>query len=99
MMANKPLMKIEKDLANNRLTITRAFKAEVTLVWRAWTESELLDQWWAPEPWRTETKYLNFSEGGHWIYAMVGPDNTRHFSRVDFIKIDPYSSFKSKDCF
>lgn len=32
------------------LTLTRTFDAPVHLVWRAWTEPKLLDQWWAPRP-------------------------------------------------
>ena len=49
---------VVKDLANKKMTITRYFDAEVELVWLAWTEHELLDQWWAPKPWRAETKTL-----------------------------------------
>ena len=45
-----------KDLPNNRLIVVRDFDAPVDLVWRAWTESELLDLWWAPKPWRAQTK-------------------------------------------
>ena len=48
-------MQIDKDLDNKKMTITRGFDAPVADVWRAWTESELLDQWWAPKPWKAET--------------------------------------------
>jgi uncharacterized protein YndB with AHSA1/START domain len=43
-------MQIDKDLDNKKMTITRGFNAPVADVWRAWTKSELLDQWWAPKP-------------------------------------------------
>jgi PhnB protein len=90
---------VVKDLANKKITITRYFEAEPELVWLTWTEPELLDQWWAPRPWQTETKTMNFKKGGHWLYSMVGPNNERHWARVDFEKIDPQKSFETTDYF
>jgi len=90
---------VVKDLANKKMTITRYFDAEVELVWLAWTEHELLDQWWAPKPWRAETKTMDFREGGHWLYAMVGPNNERHWAKVDFGKIAFQKSFEADDYF
>jgi len=98
-MTTKNKMQMVKDLPNKKITVTRQFDAAPDLVWRAWTEKELLDQWWAPKPWRAETKTMNFTEGGHWLYAMVGPDNTKHWSKVDFIKISPEKSFEAIDSF
>lgn len=69
-----------KDLQNKKLNVVRAFDAPLDLVWRAWTESEMLDQWWAPKPYRAETKEMDFREGGRWIYQMVGPEHTEHSS-------------------
>ncbi len=71
-------LQIVKDLPKRKITVTRHFDASPELVWRAWTESELLDQWWAPQPWKAETKFLSFKVGGYWLYAMVGPDNSKH---------------------
>ena len=86
-MANNPL-EIVKDVTNKKITVTRSFDATQEQVWQAWTEQEYLDQWWAPNPWKAETKSIEFKEGGRWLYAMVGPDNSRHWARVDFLKID-----------
>lgn len=43
-------LEVVKDPAAKKITVTRRFKAPVAEVWRAWTESSLLDQWWAPKP-------------------------------------------------
>jgi len=40
----------EKDLANKNILADRVFDAPVELVWRAWTEKEIFDQWWEPKP-------------------------------------------------
>jgi uncharacterized protein YndB with AHSA1/START domain len=45
-----------KDLQNKKLTVVREFDAPLERVWEAWTKSEILDQWWAPKPYKTETK-------------------------------------------
>lgn len=92
-------IQVKKDLQAKTIQIIRSFKAPLTKVWRAFTEQDILDQWWGPQPWKAETKYMNFSVGGHWIYAMVGPNNEKHWSRADFIAIDPMKSFKGKDGF
>jgi PhnB protein len=98
-MANNPASQFVKDLTNKKMTITRHFDAEVALVWLTWTEQELLDQWWAPKPWRAETKSLNFGEGGQWLYAMIGPNNERHWSGAIFSRIEFQKSFESTSFF
>jgi PhnB protein len=90
---------IAKDLPNKKITVTRKFDALPELVWRAWTESELLDQWWAPQPWKAETKKMDFRDGGHWLYAMVGPDGSKHWSKVEYHNIHLHKSFQATDCF
>lgn len=79
--------------------IKREFDANVELVWQAWTTAELLDQWWGPNPWRAETKTMDFSEGGSWLYAMVGPEGDKHWSKVNYLTIIPKKSITAKDGF
>jgi uncharacterized protein YndB with AHSA1/START domain len=68
-------------------------------VWNSWTRSEVLDRWWAPKPWKAETKKFEFRPGGTWQYAMVGPNNEKHWGRFDYTKIDPAKSFDGTDAF
>ena len=91
--------KLTKDLANKKLHVTRDFNAPIELVWKAWTTSEILDQWWAPKPWRAITKSMEFSVGGMWLYCMTGPQGEQHWSRVDFTSINPMKSFANKTTF
>jgi len=84
-----------KDLANKKLHVTREFAAPADKVWKAWTESELLDKWWAPKPWKAETKTMDFRLGGKWLYSMVSPEGERHWSNVDFLAIKPKQSFST----
>jgi len=98
-MENKNQAQIVKDLPNKKVTITRNFNGPVDQVWKAWTDSKLLDLWWGPEPWRAETKSFEFKEGGHWLYAMVGPNGDRHWAKVIYKKIDANKSLQSSDVF
>lgn len=85
--------------ADKTIHVTRSFNAPVDLVWAAWTEAEILDQWWAPKPWKTETRSLHFQEGGRWHYCMVGPEGERHWCLFDYQKIEQGKSFSGLDAF
>lgn len=84
---------------NKTIQITREFDANLGLVWQAWTTPALLDQWWGPQPWRAETKTMDFREGGFWLYAMVSPEGEKHWSKANFISIVKEKSFSSKGGF
>src|SRR5512144_1276753 len=88
-----------KDLENRKLTVSREFDAPVELVWKAWTEKDLLDQWWAPKPWKANTRSMDFSEGGSWLYSMDGPDGSSALCRVNYKTISPNRSFTAEDTF
>ena len=98
-MVTKQQLEIIKDLPNKQLLITRDFDAERNEVWRAWTEPELLDQWWAPQPYKAVTRSMDFRVGGYWLYYMQGPEGDRHNCKVDFTRIDPKDRFDTMDYF
>ncbi|WP_257867923.1 SRPBCC domain-containing protein [Flavobacterium sp. J372] len=82
-MKNDLLFDFNVNKENKTIIITREFAAGVALVWKAWTTPELLDQWWGPQPWRAETKSMDFTEGGYWLYAMVGPRGPKALRQVN----------------
>jgi len=88
---------VNKD--DNTIHVQREFAADLDLVWDAWTKPELLDQWWAPKPYQTRTKKMDFREGGYWLYAMVSPENVEHWCKADYKKIDVKKSFSGLDAF
>ena len=83
----------------NSIHLTREFNANLQHVWQAWTDPELLDQWWAPKPYHIETKSLNFKEGGRWLYAMVGPKNEKDWCKAEYKRIKPLKSITWLDAF
>ena len=87
------------DKNKNTITIKCEFRASRQLVWDAYTKSELLDQWFAPKPLTTKTKSMDFREGGYWLYAMVDPNGTEYWGRLDYTKIQPIDYFAALDGF
>jgi uncharacterized protein YndB with AHSA1/START domain len=89
------MISISKDIAKKTMYVVREFNAPRQKVWSAWTESDKLDRWWGPKPWHVETKTMDFKNGGHWLYAMIGPEGETHWSICNFQAIDAPNSFKS----
>jgi PhnB protein len=88
------------DKENKKVKVKRSFNARLPLVWQAWTDPEILDQWWAPHPWKSETLTMDFREGGKWFYAMRSPDNTEtHYCLANFRTIIREELFTSDDAF
>ena len=90
---------ITKDPAGNKLHVTRKFDAPRDQVWNAWTQSDLLDQWWAPKPWKARTKSMNFNQDGTWLYCMEGPEGENPWCRADFETIAAPESYTGTDAF
>ena len=82
------------DKSTKSVFITREFDAELPLVWDAFTKPEILDQWWAPKPWTSKTKFMNFKEGGRRFYAMVSPEGHESWQIQDYTSISPKTNFK-----
>ena len=87
------------DKPSKTVYITKEFDAELSLVWDAYTKQEILDQWWAPKPWRSKTKVMNFEVGGRRFYAMVSPEGQERWSVQKYTSITPKSNFKFLNAF
>ena len=97
-MNNQP-MDFIVDKETKTVTITKELDAGLTLVWDAYTKPELLDQWWAPKPWASRTKAMDFKVGGRRFYAMVGPEGNERWAVQKYTSITPKSNFKIFNAF
>lgn len=93
------LFEFTVDKKNNTINVKREFAANLDLVWEAWTNPEILDQWWAPKPYVTKTRLMNFKVGGYWLYAMISPEGETHWCRADYQQIHEHKSFSGLDAF
>ena len=87
------------DKATKTVLITEEFQAELSLVWDAYTKQEILDQWWAPKPYMSRTKVMEFREGGRRFYAMVSPEGEERWAVQKYTSITPKSNFQFFNAF
>lgn len=85
--------------ATKTVNITREFAANINLVWDAFTKKKILDQWVAPKPWSSKTKYMDFKVGGKRFYAMVSPEGLERWSVQQYTSISPKTNFKYLNAF
>lgn len=88
-----------ENIADNELLVERNFDARVNEVWKAWTEPEFLDQWWAPHPYKAITQSMDFREGGQWRYHMLGPEGDKHWCMMNYFTIELLKRFTCDDLF
>ena len=80
------------DNADSRdLVITRTLRAPRQALWRAWSEPELLKQWWCPRPWTTEVRAFDLRAGGAFHTFMQGPDGGTSDNPGSFLEVVPQS--------
>ncbi|MCU1550121.1 MAG: hypothetical protein JWR36_681 [Glaciihabitans sp.] len=74
------------------LYVTRAFTAPRALVWRFFTEPELVATWFGPDSFHVpvETISINLEVGGNWNLSMVDDDTGEAFPiRGTITQCDP----------
>ena len=87
------------DKPTKTVFINREFDADLSLVWDAFTKQEILDQWWAPKPFASKTKIMDFKVGGRRFYAMVSPEGQERWSLQKYTSISPKTNFKFLSAF
>lgn len=84
-----------QNLDKRQLVANRVFEAPSDMVWKAWTEPELLDKWWAPKSFKAITSEFSLATGGHWFYSMNGPEGEQTWVWVDFESVNPQNDFSA----
>jgi uncharacterized protein YndB with AHSA1/START domain len=98
-MNNNLLFDFTVDKAAKKVFIIREFDADLSLVWDAFTKAEILDQWVAPKPFVSKTKFMDFKVGGRRFYAMVSPEGHQRWALQRYTSISPKTNFKMTNAF
>jgi uncharacterized protein YndB with AHSA1/START domain len=96
---NNLLFDFTVDKSKKTVLINREFDAELSLVWDAFTKKEILDQWWAPKPYASKTKVMDFKVGGKRFFAMVSPEGQERWLIQKYTSISPKTNFKLFNAF
>ena len=86
-------------LADRELVLTRLIDASREKLYRAWTEPELLKQWFAPSPWTTPKAELDVRPGGANLIVMRGPDGNEFPNRGVYLEVVPNQRLVFTDAF
>jgi uncharacterized protein YndB with AHSA1/START domain len=81
------------------LTLGRILDAPRAAVWRAWTEPELLKQWFCPAPWTVARAELDVRPGGASLIVMQGPEGQEMPNPGVYLEVVPHERLVFTDAF
>jgi uncharacterized protein YndB with AHSA1/START domain len=67
-------------------------------VWRAWTEPDLLKQWFTPKPVVTKEAVIELKPGGRFYALMVMPDGTEYPNEGCVLLVEPKRRLIFTEC-
>src|SRR3954462_4162885 len=73
--------------ADRELVLTRLIDAPREKLFRCWTESELIKQWFAPLPYTTPHAEMDVRPGGSSLIVMRGPDGNEFPNRGVYLEV------------
>ena len=77
-------------MKNHVLSITRTFKnVPPERVYMAWTDPDLVAQWYGPEGFTNTIHEMSVNVGGSYRITMQSPDGNKHSLRGRFIELNP----------
>jgi uncharacterized protein YndB with AHSA1/START domain len=79
----------ENEQSDLTLSIARHLAAPRAIVWRCWTEGELLKQWYCPKPWQVTVADIDPRPGGRANVTMEGPAGERHENPGCYLEVTP----------
>lgn len=71
------------------LVLERTIAVAPERVWAAWTEPELLMQWFTPAPWKTVAAELDVRPGGRSLITMESPEGERYPNAGCYLHVEP----------
>ena len=71
------------------LVLERTVPVAPDRVWAAWTEPDLVVQWFTPAPWKTVAADLDVRPGGRCITTMESPEGEQYPNAGCYLEVDP----------
>ena len=75
---------------DTQILMVREFDAPAALVWRAYTEPELVSRWWPGKRGTMQSCEIDFRVGGSWRYVMVADGDFEVAFHGEYREIDPF---------
>jgi uncharacterized protein YndB with AHSA1/START domain len=71
----------------HELTLVREFDAPREKIYKAWTDPDLLKQWFVPRPWGVAEATLDVRPGGSNVVVMQDPEGNQYPNRGVYLEI------------
>ncbi|HTE42614.1 MAG TPA: SRPBCC domain-containing protein [Steroidobacteraceae bacterium] len=81
------------------VVITRFFDASRASVWKAWTDPTFIARWWGPTGYTSPVWRMDFREGGKYLSAIKGADDSMYWATGTYTKIVPQERIEMTDSF
>jgi uncharacterized protein YndB with AHSA1/START domain len=85
--------------ARHELTLSRHIQAPRAIVWRCWTEPELMKQWFTPRPWTTPEVDIDLRPGGANRLLFRGPNGEEFPNRGVYLEVVPQQRLVFTDAY
>jgi len=85
--------------SEHTLTLERTLSAPRDVVWRCWTDTELLKQWFCPKPWTVPEADFDLRVGGRMNTVMAGPNGERVEGKGVWLAIEPMERLVFTDAY
>jgi uncharacterized protein YndB with AHSA1/START domain len=76
------------------LVFERTFDAPRALVWKAFTDPELVPKWWGPHGTTTAVEEMDVRPGGTWLYRSSAPDRDDVVFYGEYLEVTAPESFR-----
>jgi uncharacterized protein YndB with AHSA1/START domain len=73
--------------ADRSLVLTRVFDAPCELIYRAWTDPDMLKQWFVPRPWTIARAETDVRVGGASLIVMRDPEGKEYPNRGVYLEV------------
>ena len=75
--------------ANREITLTRIIDAPRELVFKAWTNPEMMSKWWGPKSFTAPTIKMDLRVGGKYLFCMRSPEGKDYWTTGVYKEINP----------
>ena len=88
------------EAGNDReLVLELILDAPREMLWRCWTEAELLKQWFVPRPWTIAKAEMDVRPGGASLVVMRDPDGNEYPNPGTFLEVVPNEKLVFTDAY
>lgn len=92
-------MSSNESASERELVLTRLMDAPREKIFRAWTEPELLVQWFTPAPWKTVKAEVDVRPGGSSLIVMADPDGNEYPNPGIYLEVVPNEKLVVTDAY